>query len=90
MVQLFEEYKTTSTPEARFLNQLNVLSVLLQGLQYQKEDKDLPVDFLWEWVFEKCDNAACFDFMETMKKKFYGRHFFYKVLRLLIPKRKSN
>jgi len=89
IVQLFKEYKTTSTPEARFLNQLNVLAVLLQGLQYQKEDKDLPVDFLWEWAFEKCDNAACFDFMEILKQKFYGRRFFYKVLRFLIPKKEK-
>jgi len=87
ILQLFDEYKTVSTPEARFLNQLNVLVVLLQGLQYQKKDKNLPVGFLWEWAFEKCDNSICLAFMEELKKKFYGKKFIYKILYLL--KRKN-
>jgi putative hydrolase of HD superfamily len=70
MIQLFEEYKTTSSPEARLLNQLNVLAVLFKGLQYQQEDKDLPIGFLWEWAFEKCDNSICFDFIEELKEAF--------------------
>ncbi len=71
MIQLFDEYKTVSTAEARFLNQVNVLTVLFQGLEYQKKDKDLPIRFLWEWTFEKCDDQICFDFIEELKKRFY-------------------
>jgi len=90
MIQLFEEYKMTSTPEARFINQINVLAVLFQALQYQKEDKSVPIDFLWEWAFEKCDNTTCFDFMEELKRKFYRRHFFARVIRFLIFRGKNN
>ncbi len=71
IIQLFDEYKTASTPEARFLNQLNVLAVLLQGLQCQKKDKNLPIDWMWEWAFEKCEDAVIFGFLEELKKKFY-------------------
>ncbi len=71
MLKLFDEYKTLSSPEARFLNQLNVLVVLLEGIQYEKEDPSISIDFLWEWTYEKCDNSLCLDFIEELKKKFY-------------------
>jgi len=71
MLQLFDEYKKLSSVEARFLNQLNVLVVLLEGIQYQKENPQLSIDFLWEWTYEKCDNSLCLDFIEELKKKFY-------------------
>lgn len=90
IIQLFDEYKTASTPEARFLNQLNVLAVLFQGLQYQKKDKSLSVDFLWEWAFEKCEDPTTLEFMEELKKKFYGKRFIFKALDFLIRKRKTN
>ena len=71
MLNLFDEYKTLSGPEARFLNQLNVLVVLLEGIQYKKEDPSISIDFLWEWTYEKCDNWLCLDFIEELKKRFY-------------------
>ena len=74
IIQLFDKYKTASTPEARFLNQLNVLAVLLRALLYQKEDKNLPIDWLWEWAFEKCEDDVIFEFIEKLKKKFYKKN----------------
>lgn len=71
MLELFDEYKTLSSPEARFLNQLNVLVVLLEGIQYKKEDPSISIDWLWEWTYEKCDNSLCLDFIEELKKRFY-------------------
>jgi len=71
ITQLFEEYKTVSTPEAHFLNQVNVLAVLLQALLYQKKDKNLPIDWMWEWAFEKCEDPMIFEFIEELKRKFY-------------------
>lgn len=90
IMQLFDEYKTTSTAEARFLNQINVLAVLLQALQYQEKDKDLSIDFLWEWAFEKCENSLSLGFIEELKKRFYGKRFIYKFLHSFTLKRKSN
>jgi len=83
ILQLFDEYKTASSAEARFLNQLNVLAVLFQALLYQKEDKDLPIGFLWEWALERCDNKKCLDFLEALKNKFYGKGFIFKIFNLI-------
>jgi putative hydrolase of HD superfamily len=71
IIQLFDEYKNASTPEARFLSQVNVLAVLLQALLYQKKDKNLQIDWMWEWTLEKCENSAILEFIEALKKKFY-------------------
>jgi putative hydrolase of HD superfamily len=83
IIQLFDEYKTSSTAEARFLNQINVLAVLLQALLYWKKDKNLQIDWMWEWVFEKCDNQICLDFIEELKNKFYGKGLISKLFNLL-------
>ncbi|MBZ9578742.1 HD domain-containing protein [Patescibacteria group bacterium] len=80
IIQLFDEYKTASTPEARFLNQLNVLAVLLRALLYQKEDKSLLIDWLWEWAFEKCEDPVIFEFIEELKKKFYKKNLIHKFI----------
>ena len=80
IIQFCDEYKTGITPEARFLNQVNVLAVLLQALQYKERDKDLPIDWLWEWTFEKCESSRCLAFIEELKKKFYKRILFPKSL----------
>ena len=83
IIQLFDEYKTSSTAEARFLNQVNVLAVLLQALLYWKKDKNLQIDWMWEWAFEKCDNQICLDFIEELKNKFYGKGLISKLFNLL-------
>jgi len=70
-VALFDDYKTLNSAEARFLNQLNVLAVLLKGIQYNQADPTISIDFLWEWVFEKCDENACFLFTEELENRFY-------------------
>lgn len=80
IIQLWEEYKTGSTPEASFLNQVNVCAVLLQALQYKKRNKDLPIDWLWEWAFEKCEDPASLEFIEELKKKFYKNKLFSKTV----------
>jgi 5'-deoxynucleotidase YfbR-like HD superfamily hydrolase len=70
-MSLFDDYKTLNTPEARYLNQLNVLAVLLKGIQYNQADPTISIDFLWEWVFEKCDDNDCFLFIEELEERFY-------------------
>jgi len=80
IVQLWDEYKNTSTPEARFANQLNVLAVLMQAVLYRKRNKDLPVDWLWEWSFEKCDDPLIFEFIEELKEKFYRGNFIFETV----------
>ena len=73
MIELFDDYKTLKSAEARFLNQLNVLAVLLQGLQYHQADPSVSIDFLWEWAFEKCDDNICLYLTEEFEDRFYPK-----------------
>jgi len=84
IVQLWDDYKNTRTKEARFVNQLNVLAVLIQALLYQKKDKDLPIEWLWEWAFEKCDDPVILESLEELKKKFYKGNFIFQTISNLL------
>lgn len=73
MIQLWKEYRTKSSPEGKFLSQLNVAVVLLQGLLYEKKYKNFSASPLWEWAFEVSDDHLILDFLEEMKQKFHSR-----------------
>jgi len=68
---LWHKYRTKSSPEGRFLSQLNVMAVLLQALDYEKKNKKLAAVPIWEWAFEISDNDTNFKLMDEMKKTFY-------------------
>ena len=70
MLQLWREYRTRSSREGYFLSQLNVSAVLLQGLLYEKKDKNFSSAPLWEWAFEISDDPAVCNLLREMKKKF--------------------
>jgi putative hydrolase of HD superfamily len=78
IVGLWEEYKMNLTPEALFVNQINVLAVLLEALLYQKKDKNLPIGWIWEWAFEKCECPIILKFLEELKEKFYKKSLIQK------------
>lgn len=78
IVGLWNEYKMNLTPEARFVNQTNVLAVLLQALLYQRKDKNLPIGWIWEWAFEKCECPIILEFLEELKGKFYKKSLIKK------------
>ena len=71
IIQLWNEYRTRSSPEGCFLSQLNVAAVLLQGLLYEKRDKNFSAAPLWEWAFEVSDDPKILKLLEEMKNKFY-------------------
>ncbi len=71
ILELWEDYRKRISKEAKFLSQLNTLSVLLQGLIYEKEGQ-ISAAPLWEYAFETCDHPLALQLMEEMKKKFYG------------------
>ena len=78
IIGLWDEYKMNLTPEALFVNQINVLAVLLQALLYQRKDKNLPIGWIWEWAFEKCECPIILAFLEEMKGKFYKQNLIKK------------
>jgi putative hydrolases of HD superfamily len=68
---LWDEYRNRSTPEGRFLSQLNVLAILFQGLLYRKQKKGFSVSALWEWLFEVCDDPLGSALADEMKKRLH-------------------
>ena len=70
ILQLWEEFKTKNSPEARFLNQIRILANLFQALQYWQKDKKFPIQPWWEWAFEVADNQMTFEFLDELKRKF--------------------
>ena len=67
IISLWEEYRKVSSAEAIFLNQVNVLAVLIQGILYQKKYK-ITITPLFEWAFEKCDDPVLLSFLEKLSK----------------------
>jgi 5'-deoxynucleotidase YfbR-like HD superfamily hydrolase len=67
IVNLWEEYRKVSSAEANFLNQINVLAVLFQGIIYHKKYK-INTDPLFEWAFERCDDPILLSFLEKLAK----------------------
>ena len=64
--------KKNQTQEARFVNQVYVLELLLQALLYWSEDKKFPIKPWWEWAFEHSDSPLSIEFMDALEKKFLG------------------
>ena len=73
ILELWEDYRKRKSKEAKFLFQLNALSVLLQGLIYEKEGQNSATP-LWEWVFETCDDPLAISLAEEMKRYFYAQN----------------
>ena len=67
IIDLWDEYRRVSSAEAIFLNQINVLAVLFQGILYHKKYK-INVSPLFEWAFEKCDDPILLSFLEKLSK----------------------
>jgi 5'-deoxynucleotidase YfbR-like HD superfamily hydrolase len=72
IIHLWKEYRTKSSPEGRFLSQLNVSAVLLQTLLYEKEDNNFFAAPIWEWAFENVDHPQILLLLKEMKSRFYG------------------
>jgi putative hydrolase of HD superfamily len=72
LINLWKEYRTRSTPEGRFVSQLNSLAVLLEALSYETvHKKSFSSAPIWEWTFEMSDSVSSLELMDAMKKKFY-------------------
>lgn len=71
IIQLWQEYRTRSSPEGHFVSQLNVLAVLLQALLYKEKHKRFSPAPMWEWAFELSGDPISSNLMKEMKKRFY-------------------
>lgn len=68
IIGLWSEYRLKSSLEAKLLSQLNVASVLFQGLIYESQQKKFSTFPLWEWAFEVSDDPLVLEMLDEMKK----------------------
>jgi len=75
IIGLWQEYRFKKSKEAKILSQLNIVSILLQGLIYEKRYKNFSSFPLWEWAFEAIDNNFINSLLESIKKVFLQENF---------------
>jgi len=70
IIGLWDDCKRRLTLEGSFVNQVYWVAMMMQVLQYWKEDKRFPIFGWWEQMIEFIDDPVCLDFMVELKKKF--------------------
>lgn len=70
IMKLWDDCKKRLTPEGNFVNQVYWITMMMQVLQYWKEDKSFPIFGWWEQMMEFIDEPVCLEFMAELKKKF--------------------
>jgi putative hydrolases of HD superfamily len=73
MEDLWKEYETQNTQEARFVYQLHFLENFIQSLEYWKEDKSFPIDASWHQMKELVTHPTLIELLEGLDHKFYGK-----------------
>lgn len=72
ILYFWNELKSNQAPEARFVNQIYVLEVLLRALQYWAKDKKFAIEPWWEKAFEFSNSSINLEFMAELEKHFYS------------------
>jgi putative hydrolases of HD superfamily len=74
MRNLWSEYETQATKEARFVYQVHMLENFIQSLEYWKQDKNFPMDSWWHQMKELISEPLLVDFLKKLDETFYGHH----------------
>lgn len=80
IIQLWDEFKTGSSPEGYFLNQMEAMVTLFKALYYFNKKDNFSIGPFWEWALESSDSQINLEFMEELKKKFPGRKSLLKTV----------
>jgi len=67
---LWDDCKRRLTMEGNFVNQVYWVAMMMQVLQYWKEDKNFPIFGWWEQMIEFIDDEICLEFMNELERKF--------------------
>jgi len=70
---LWDEYEKGSTPEGRFVRQLDRVENLLQALEYWNKEKNFSIKPWWIQIEELIDDPILLEFMKTLEKKFHQK-----------------
>jgi len=67
---LWEDYERGSTPEGRFVRQVDRLENLLQALEYSKRGEKFSIEPWWIQIEELIDIPILIEFMKALEKEF--------------------
>lgn len=70
IINLWDDCTRRLTPEGNFVNQVYWVAMMMQVLQYWKEDKNFPIFGWWEQMMEFIDEPLSLEFMVELRKKF--------------------
>jgi putative hydrolase of HD superfamily len=73
IIDLWNEYESGSTPEGRFVRQLDRVENLLQALEYWKKGKKFKIEPWWIQIEELVDDPLLLDFIKALEKRFHKK-----------------
>jgi putative hydrolase of HD superfamily len=68
--QIWQEYRTGTSKEARLVYQLHMAENFLQALEYWKQDKRFPIISWWQQMKETLSNPTLIELLAQIDKKF--------------------
>lgn len=68
IIDLWHEYEEQSTPEGRFVHQIDRAENLLEAFECFKEEEDFPTRPWWEHAEEVIDDPVILGFLEEIEK----------------------
>lgn len=73
ILSLWYEYEEGYSKEGRFVRQLDRIENVLQALEYQKEDPNLPINSFWQTANELVDDKILLQFLKELDSFFYKK-----------------
>ena len=69
------EYKTGTSKEGRFFRQVDRIEALLQALEYQSKDKNIPITSFWLQLKELLDDQLLMEFVVAVDDYYFQKGF---------------
>ena len=69
------EYKTGTSREGRFFRQVDRIEALLQALEYQSQDKNIPITSFWLQLKELLDDQLLMEFVVAVDDYYFQKGF---------------
>lgn len=69
LIELWKEYEKCESQEAKFVNELDKLEMLIQSFEYKQKYKDLDLSEFLPYVEERIKNPYLIKIIEILKRK---------------------
>lgn len=69
IIELWEEYEKCESPEAKFVNELDKMEMLIQSFEYKQKYKDLDLSEFLPYVEKRIKNPQLIKIIEILKRR---------------------